>query len=196
PVTETTSENIGEVRLIIDDDPRVTIEEIQEEAGLSYSTTQRIITGHLGLTKVTARYIPKKLNEFQQNEHVRICKENLARFRNGTLRLCNVVTGDESWIDHRYYIDNCLQPLIDEIKHQRPSYSTNHIILHHDNGKPHVHKCVSDYLQSEGIATIPHPPNSPDLSPCDFWLFDLIKRNLSDQSDPQSLQHAVTDFMY
>ncbi|CAF1677290.1 unnamed protein product, partial [Adineta ricciae] len=112
----------------------------------------------------------------------------------GPLLIHRVTRGQT--IDHPYYIDNCLQPLIDEIKHQRLSYGTNHIILHHDNGKPHVHKCVSDYLQSEGIETIPHPPNSPDLSPCDFWLFDLIKRNLSDQSDPQSLQHAVTDLMY
>ncbi|CAF4211618.1 unnamed protein product, partial [Rotaria sordida] len=36
-----------------------------------------------------------------------------------------------------------------------------------------------------------HPTNSPDLSPCDFWLFDLIKENLTDQSDSQSLYDAV-----
>ena len=22
-----------------------------------------------------------------------------------------------------------------------------------------------------GIKTVPHPPNSPDVGPCDFWLF-------------------------
>lgn len=103
---------------------------------------------------------------------------------------------NEQTIDHRYYIDNRLQPLIDEIRHQRPSYGTNHISLHHDNGRSHVHERVSDYFQSEGIATIPHSPNSPHLAPCDFWLFDLIKRNLDDQSDAQSLQHAVPEFMY
>ena len=27
-----------------------------------------------------------------------------------------------------------------------------------------------------GIKTIPHPPNSPDLSPCDFWLFPRLRR--------------------
>jgi hypothetical protein len=37
--------------------------------------------------------------------------------------------------------------------------------------------------------------NSPDLSPCDFWLFNLIKRNLSDQDDFQSLHEAVNKFM-
>ena len=55
---------------------------------------------------------------------------------------------------------------------------------------------MSEYLQSEGITTIPHPPNSPDLAPRDFWLFDFIKRDLSHQNDAQSLHNAVTEFMY
>ena len=80
PVTETTSENIEQVRLIIDDDPHITIEEMQEQTGLSHGTVQRIITDHLNLKKVTARYIPKNLTDFQRAERVRICKQNLAKF--------------------------------------------------------------------------------------------------------------------
>jgi histone-lysine N-methyltransferase SETMAR len=56
--------------------------------------------------------------------------------------------------------------------------------------------CGPGYLRSEGITIVPHPPNSPDLSPCDFWLFDLIKRNLTDQTDSESLHNAITEFMY
>ena len=26
-----------------------------------------------------------------------------------------------------------------------------------------------------GIKTVPHPPNSPDLAPCDFWLFPKLR---------------------
>ena len=26
-----------------------------------------------------------------------------------------------------------------------------------------------------GIKTVPHPPHSPDLSPCDFWLFPKLR---------------------
>ena len=99
-------------------------------------------------------------------------------------------------IDHQYYIDNCLRPVVDEIKRQRPSYGTRGIKIHHDNGRPHVHKDVLTYLESEGLTVMPHPPNSPDLSPCDFWLFDLIKQNLDDQNDSQSLYDAVVSFMY
>ncbi|CAF5046067.1 unnamed protein product, partial [Rotaria sp. Silwood1] len=101
PIAVTTPDNIEQVRLIIDDDSRVTIEEIQEQTGLTYGTTRRIIKDHLQLTKITARYIPKELTDFQRNERVRICKENLRKFKDGTWRLCNVVTGDESWFFHK-----------------------------------------------------------------------------------------------
>ncbi len=59
-----------------------------------------------------------------------------------------------------------------------------------------MHKNVTDYLDSVGITRMPHPPNSPDLSQCDFWLFDLIKINLSDYNDTESLHDAVVEFMY
>ena len=29
-----------------------------------------------------------------------------------------------------------------------------------------------------GINTVPHPPNSPDLAPCDFWLFPKLNKKL------------------
>ena len=42
---------------------------------------------------------------------------------------------------------------------------------------------------------MPRPPNSSDLSPYDLWLFVLIKDNLPDQSDAQSLYDVVVNFM-
>ena len=35
-----------------------------------------------------------------------------------------------------------------------------------------------DYLTKMGIKTVPQPPYSPDLAPCDFWLFPKLKENL------------------
>ena len=34
---------------------------------------------------------------------------------------------------------------------------------------------VTDYLTEMGIKTVPQPPNSPDLAPCDFWLFPKLR---------------------
>ena len=38
----------------------------------------------------------------------------------------------------------------------------------------HNYILVTDYLTKMGIKTVPHSPNSPDLAPCDFWLFPKL----------------------
>jgi histone-lysine N-methyltransferase SETMAR len=68
PVTEITSENIEQVRTIINDDPYITVEELQAQTDLSHGTIQRIISDHLNLRKITARYIPKHLTGSKRAE--------------------------------------------------------------------------------------------------------------------------------
>jgi histone-lysine N-methyltransferase SETMAR len=65
----------------------------------------------------------------------------------------------------------------------------------HDNAKPHVAKVVQEYLSNEGIKIIDHPPYSPDLAPCDFWLFGKIKQHLTDHKDVQSLKKQITEIL-
>ena len=40
-----------------------------------------------------------------------------------------------------------------------------------------VHNCVlvTDYLTKMGIKTVPQPPYSQDVVPCDFWLFPKLR---------------------
>lgn len=44
-------------------------------------------------------------------------------------------------------------------------------VLHHDNAPCHTAFSVSQFLVSKGIATLPQPPYSPDMSPCDFFSY-------------------------
>ena len=44
-----------------------------------------------------------------------------------------------------------------------------------DNAPVHNSILVTDYLTKMGIKTVPHPPYSPDLAPCDFWLFPKLR---------------------
>ena len=34
---------------------------------------------------------------------------------------------------------------------------------------------VTDFLTKMDIKTVPHAPYSPDLAPCDFWLFPKLR---------------------
>ena len=47
--------------------------------------------------------------------------------------------------------------------------------FHQDNAPVHNSILVIDYLTKMGIKTVPHPPYSPDLAPCDFWLFPKLR---------------------
>jgi len=43
---------------------------------------------------------------------------------------------------------------------------------------PHRALVTREFLAHKGIITLPHPPYSPDLAPCDFVLFPKMKLQL------------------
>ena len=47
--------------------------------------------------------------------------------------------------------------------------------FHQDNAPVHNSNLVTDYLTNMGIKTVPQPPYSPDLAPCDFYLFPKLR---------------------
>ena len=101
PITEIISANIHQVEKVIEEDPHSTYDEIEAETSLSRATIQRIIHGCLKLTKLASRWVPHELSEKNRQDRVKICQENLAKFKENKWRLCDIVTGDETWIYHR-----------------------------------------------------------------------------------------------
>ena len=51
--------------------------------------------------------------------------------------------------------------------------------LLHDNTSSHKCEVVKSFLASEKVKVLNHPSYSPDLSPCDFFLFTRLKKMLS-----------------
>jgi len=47
--------------------------------------------------------------------------------------------------------------------------------LHQDNAPAHNALSVKQFLANKNITVLQHPPYSPDLAPCDFYLFPKIK---------------------
>jgi hypothetical protein len=52
--------------------------------------------------------------------------------------------------------------------------------VHTDNSMCHNGHRVVDELRWLKILRAPHPPYSPDISSCDFWIFGDFKRKLKD----------------
>jgi transposase len=78
---------------------------------------------------------------------------------------------------------------------RRPKLWPDAWILHHDNVPAHDMLAVREFLAKKSILKLNHPSYSPDLAPCDFWLFPKLKTTLkghrfSDIADIQG--HATT----
>ncbi|KAJ4450365.1 hypothetical protein ANN_01786 [Periplaneta americana] len=66
--------------------------------------------------------------------------------------------------------------LRNSIRRKRPElwHRKNWLFLH-DNAPAHRSILVQEELARQQVAVLPHPPYSPDLAPCDFFLFPLMK---------------------
>ena len=74
---------------------------------------------------------------------------------------------------------------------KQPSKGWSGIHLLHDNASSHKCEVVKSFLASEKVKVLNHPPNSPDLSPCDFFLFPRLQKMLSGNTSRNSLSSAI-----
>ncbi|GFW70107.1 histone-lysine N-methyltransferase SETMAR [Trichonephila clavipes] len=66
--------------------------------------------------------------------------------------------------------------MIQHVKRKRPLLQ-NGILLHHDNGRPHIARCVLDVSQQSNVEILSHPSYSSDRTPYDFWRFPKLKKH-------------------
>ena len=50
--------------------------------------------------------------------------------------------------------------------------------IHQDNAAPHTSNVSIAWFGENGVNMVPHPPYSPDLTPCDFAIFPHLKKQL------------------
>jgi hypothetical protein len=67
------------------------------------------------------------------------------------------------------------------VRRKRPGLWPDNWILDHDNGLAHDALRVSEFLAKNSITKMDHPRYSPNLAPCDFWLFPKLKNALKGQ---------------
>jgi transposase len=58
---------------------------------------------------------------------------------------------------------------------RRGKWRTNSRFLLHDNALAHRSVLVKDFLANNDMATLKHPPYSPDLTPAELYLFLRLK---------------------
>ncbi|KAL1454506.1 hypothetical protein WDU94_010745 [Cyamophila willieti] len=79
----------------------------------------------------------------------------------------------------QYYYLEVLTRLREKIRKKRPElWNEKSWFLHRDNAPAHSAFSVKTFLAKYNIPVLEHPPYSPDLAPCDFYLFPKIKSAL------------------
>ena len=71
-------------------------------------------------------------------------------------------------VNKEYYVE-VLREFRERFRQKRPAlFKSGQWHFHQDNAPVHNSILFTDYLTKMGIKTVPHPPYSPDLAPCDF----------------------------
>ena len=87
--------NIDLIEEAVNKNAHITTRELEKNVGISHERVVNIIHKHLGLKKVTAKWIPHKLTEENKQARVECSKQLLDILEGG---FSNIITGDETWV--------------------------------------------------------------------------------------------------
>ncbi|UYV78083.1 hypothetical protein LAZ67_16000046 [Cordylochernes scorpioides] len=101
PVESVTQENIDKIHDLVMLDRRMTVRRIEETLDIPKTTVDRIMREHLGLRKLSARWVPKLLTPDQKAVRRKLSSDNFALFEANPEEFVNrYVTMDETWAHH------------------------------------------------------------------------------------------------
>jgi histone-lysine N-methyltransferase SETMAR len=110
------------------------------------------------------------------------------------LPVSNSLPQSESFT-HDYFISEIVPAFAKEELRFRRHHPRGPFSMQMDNSRCHNGRMATAEFNRRRLGRAEHPPYSPDLSPCDFWLFGFLKENLKDCQfrAVQSVHHAITD---
>ncbi|GFS76258.1 histone-lysine N-methyltransferase SETMAR [Trichonephila clavipes] len=101
PITATTDENIGKVHQMVLDDRRIKVREIAEVMNLSKERVCHILNQHLGIGKLSTRWVSRLLTLDPIRVRMSISNALLLQFRRNKSEFWHrLITVDETWIHH------------------------------------------------------------------------------------------------
>ncbi|RVE43011.1 hypothetical protein evm_012323 [Chilo suppressalis] len=99
PTTAVTEESVLAVKKKIQENRRITYEEIQHTLHIGSASVHKILHEHLCVRRIVSRWVPHNLTEAQKQARVDWCTDMIQKFDAGSSRhVYDIVTGDESWI--------------------------------------------------------------------------------------------------
>jgi len=105
------------------------------------------------------------------DKNVEMARAVIAKDRRMSVR----VTAGQA-VNHAFYKD-VLERLRKRVQRVRTDIADDRV-PHRDNAPAHAALSIREFMAKKNIPVLPHPPYSPDLAPCDFYLFSKLKIKL------------------
>ena len=166
-------------------DSRVAIcQELKETVINDPTLLLNVITGD---ESIVYAYDPQTKLQSSQWKSPGSPRPKKARMQKSKLKTMLICFFDQEGIVHREFVPpgmtvnagfycDVLRRLRENVRRRRPQkWQNQNLIIHHDNAPAHRSFKVSQFLAKNNMTVIPHPPYSPDLAPCDFFLFPKLK---------------------
>ena len=106
-------------------------------------------------------------------------KKMCAIFFNSRGPVVQVPSPSGHTVTGRFYKNSVLKKVKEFYNKKRPSKRWSEVHLLHDNAFSHKCEVFKSFFASEKMKVLNHPLYSPDLCPCDFFLFPRLKKMLS-----------------
>lgn len=174
-------------RLLTDDQKtrRMTVcQDVLEQLAVNGKLLESVITGD---ESWVFQYDPETKRQSLQWKTPGSPRPTKARMSKSKVKTMLIVFFDHRGIVHhefvpegatvnQHFYKEVLQRLISRVRRVRHDlWETKSWMLHHDNAPAHSAISVKQFLAEKQVAMLEHPPYSPDLAPCDFWLFPKLK---------------------
>ena len=103
PSTATTQENIDRIHQMVINDRRLTISHSANVISISREQVENILHNKLGMSKASARWVPRLLTPDQKLTRLVMSETNLARLEADPDRFVKrFLTQDECWVHHNF----------------------------------------------------------------------------------------------
>ncbi|XP_068250275.1 protein GVQW3-like [Palaemon carinicauda] len=96
PSTSRNEEFVENVPRIVENDHRITINEITEVVGISTGSVHTILTEDLAMRQVSAKFVPKLLVEHQKQLRLEIAQDMLDYANSDSDFMKTIIIGDET----------------------------------------------------------------------------------------------------
>ena len=105
-------------------------------------------------------------------------KKMVATFVRRSGHVATIALEDQRTVTAEWYSNTCLTAVFKKLRERRPRSGLSGLFLHQDNASSHNARLTSTFLEQQSMRVLPHPPYSPDLAPCNFFVFPKVKQAL------------------